>query len=185
MAAFKTEPSLGYWTSQSVPHGDGYQGAATETLDPLFVSRPATRSPTHILFEEFRRLKPSLDALNIGFSVSRAKGKSKHGRQRKPPYFACCYDVGSLAHVNVVAFYYPLIDGHGGNFKTSRPAVNRSKPDFNRSLDRDGSDYPDDRRNYWCHARPVARLVRKGGQARCDIFGHSGMSRRDVPAAAD
>jgi hypothetical protein len=31
------------------------------------------------------------------------------GRQRKLPYFACCYDVGSLAHVNVVAFYYPLI----------------------------------------------------------------------------
>ena len=111
MAAFKTELSLGYWTSQSVLHGDGYQGAATETLDPLFVSPPAKRatcSPAHILFEEFRRLKPSLDALNIGFSVSRAKGKSKHGRRRKPN-FACCYDVGSLAHVNVVAFYYPLI----------------------------------------------------------------------------
>jgi hypothetical protein len=112
MVAFKAEPSAGYWTNQSVPHGDGYQGAGRETLDPLFVSRPAKRavcSATHILFEEFRRLKPSLDALNIGFSVSRAKGSSKRSRQRKPPYFACCYDVGSLAHVNVIAFYYPLI----------------------------------------------------------------------------
>ena len=95
-----------------MPQGDGYQRAATETPDPVFASRPAKRatcSPTHILFEEFRRLKPSLDALNIGFAVSRAKGSSRHGRQRKLPYFACCYDGGSLAHVNVIAFYYPLI----------------------------------------------------------------------------
>jgi len=112
MVAFKTEPTAGYWTNQSVQHGEGYPDEARKSLDPLVVSRPAKRalhSPTHILFEEFRRLKPSLDALNIGFSVSRAKGSSKRGRQRKPPYFACCYDGGSLAHVNVVAFYYPLI----------------------------------------------------------------------------
>jgi hypothetical protein len=112
MVAFKTEPGAGYWANQHVPPGDGYQGVARETPDPLFGSRLATcamPSPTQILFEEFRRLKPSLDALNIGFSVSRAKGSSRHGRQRKPPYFACCYDVGSLAHVNVIAFYYPLI----------------------------------------------------------------------------
>jgi hypothetical protein len=112
MAAFKIEPSGGYGTHQSLPHGGGYQGARPKTLDRLFVSRPAKRaicSPAHILFEEFRRLKPSLDALNIGFSVSRAKGNSRQGRPKKLPYFACCYDGGSLAHVNVVAFYYPLI----------------------------------------------------------------------------
>ena len=83
-----------------------------ESSDLLVVSRPpkcASYSATHILFEEFRRQKPSLDALDIGFSMSRAKGSRKHGRQRRMPYFACCYDVGSLAHVNVVAFYYPLI----------------------------------------------------------------------------
>ena len=88
------------------------QRAGKETLDPLVVSRLAKRascSPKHILLEEFRCLEPSFHALNIGFSVSRAKGGRKRDRQRKPPYFACCYDVGSLAHVNVVAFYYPLI----------------------------------------------------------------------------
>jgi len=109
MVAFKT---VAHWTNQSVQQGGGYPGARRETLDPLLGSRAAKRatsSPTHILFEEFRHLKPSLDALNIGFSVSRAKGSSRRGRTRKPPYFACCYDVGSLAHVNVVAFYYPLI----------------------------------------------------------------------------
>jgi hypothetical protein len=88
------------------------QRAGKETRDPLVVSRLTKRascSPTHILLEEFQCLKPSFQALNIGFSVSRAKGSRKRGSQRKPPYFACCYDVGSLAHVNVVAFYYPLI----------------------------------------------------------------------------
>ena len=83
-----------------------------ETSDPLVVCRPPKRASypaTHILFEEFRRQKASLDALSIGFSVSRAKESRKHGRKRRLPYFACCYDVGSLAHVNVVAFYYPLI----------------------------------------------------------------------------
>src|SRR6201987_1932814 len=88
------------------------QRGGDDTLDSLAESRPAklaSCSPTHILFEEFQRLRPSLDALIIGFSISRAKGTWKRGRQRKPPYFACCYDVGSLAHVNVVAFYYPLI----------------------------------------------------------------------------
>jgi hypothetical protein len=109
MVAFKT---VAHWTNQSVGQGQGYQGARRETQYPLLGSRAAERatcSPTHILFEEFRHLKPSLDALNIGFSVSRAKGSSRRGRTKKPPYFACCYDVGSLGHLNVVAFYYPLI----------------------------------------------------------------------------
>jgi hypothetical protein len=112
MIAFKTEPSATHWRNQSVQQGEGFQGAGRETLDPLLLWRAAQRapcSPTPILFEEFRHLKPALNALNIGFSVSRAKGSSRRGRTRKPPYFACCYDVGSLADVNVVAFYYPLI----------------------------------------------------------------------------
>jgi hypothetical protein len=65
--------------------------------------------PARILFEEFRRFKRSFDALSIGFSVSRAKARIKGGSQRKPPYFACCYNVGNLGDVNIVAFYYPLI----------------------------------------------------------------------------
>jgi len=88
------------------------RGASRKALDPLFVSRQAKRTirfPAEILFEEFRCMKPSLNQLGIGFSVSRAKGSDRGGKQRKPPYFACCYDLGSLAHVNVVAFYYPLI----------------------------------------------------------------------------
>jgi hypothetical protein len=83
-----------------------------KTVANLFTPEPAkqaTGSPASILFEEFRRLRPSLNALGIGFSVSRAKGSSKGGQQKKLPYFACCYDVGSLAHVNVVAFYHSLI----------------------------------------------------------------------------
>jgi hypothetical protein len=104
MVAFRKGPSAGYLTNQTVQHGAG-----GKALDPLFVLQGTMCLPADILFEEFRRLKPSLDALNIGFSVSRAKGSNRAGKQRKPPYFACCYDVGTLAHVNVVAFYYPLI----------------------------------------------------------------------------
>jgi len=33
----------------------------------------------------------------------------KGGRPKKPPYFACCYNVGDLGDVNIVAFFYPLI----------------------------------------------------------------------------
>jgi hypothetical protein len=112
MVAFRTGPSARNGTNQTLQHGDGNQGAGREVPAPLLVSRPAKRpicSPTHILFEEFRRLKPSLDALNIGFSVSRTQENGQRGRQRKLPYFECCYDVGSLAHVNVVAFYHPLV----------------------------------------------------------------------------
>ena len=104
MFAVRTGPSARYRTNHTVQHGAG-----GKALDPLFVSQRTTCLAADILFEEFRRLKPSLDALNIGFSVSRAKGSNRGGKQRKPPYFACCYDVGTLAHVNVVAFYYPLI----------------------------------------------------------------------------
>jgi hypothetical protein len=60
-----------------------------------------------ILASEFRRAKPSLRALRIGFSVSYAKNRA--GKPKRPPYFACCYNVGNLGDVNIVAFYYPLI----------------------------------------------------------------------------
>ncbi len=65
--------------------------------------------PKDILFEEIRRSKPSLVALGIGFSVSRLTVRMKAGKPKKPPYFACCYNVGNLGSVNIVAFYYPLI----------------------------------------------------------------------------
>jgi hypothetical protein len=71
--------------------------------------RNAQSDPKDILFDEIRRSKPSLDALGIGFSVSRLTVRMKGGRPKKPPYFACCYNVGNLGDVNIVAFFYPLI----------------------------------------------------------------------------
>jgi hypothetical protein len=111
MVAFRSRLSAGDGTKQVLPRGEDYRRAGPG-LDPLSGSPPTRRptcSATYILFEELRRLKPALDTLKIGFSVSRAKENRKRGQQRKVPYFACCYDVGSLANVNVVAFYYPLI----------------------------------------------------------------------------
>jgi len=79
----------------------------------LAFSSPSPRyteeCPGEILFKEFRRLKPGLDALGIRFSVSRVKFRIRGGKRRKPPYFACCHNIGNLGNVNVVAFYYPLI----------------------------------------------------------------------------
>jgi hypothetical protein len=69
----------------------------------------ADLSPREILFQETRGFKLSLESLNIGLSVSRAKVRLKGGEPRKPPYFACCYDVGTLQNVNIVAFIYPLL----------------------------------------------------------------------------
>ena len=69
--------------------------------------RNAESAPKDILFDEIRRSKPSLDALGIGFSMSRLTVRMKGGRP--PPYFACCYNVGNLGDVNIVAFFYPLI----------------------------------------------------------------------------
>jgi hypothetical protein len=96
----------------SVQKGDGNQGEDGKVVDPFCESGEAEQAngdPAGILSEEFRRLKSSLRALDIGFSVSRAKGSAQCGKSRKLPYFACCYDMGTLARVNVVAFYYPLI----------------------------------------------------------------------------
>jgi hypothetical protein len=112
MVAFATRPGGGNEADETLQYGDGYESNRRES----FVSVPGPRltkraicSPTAILFAEFRRLKPALDTLNIGFSVSRARANIKDGRRKKLPYFACCYDRGSLARVNMVAFYYPLI----------------------------------------------------------------------------
>jgi hypothetical protein len=65
--------------------------------------------PKKILSSEISRAKPSLKALGIGFSVSQAKTRIRGGKPKKPPYFACCYNVGNLGDVNIVAFYNPLI----------------------------------------------------------------------------
>jgi hypothetical protein len=62
-----------------------------------------------ILAGEITRAKPSLRALGIGFSVSHAKTRIRGGRPKKPPYFACCYNVENLGNVNIVAFYHPLV----------------------------------------------------------------------------
>jgi hypothetical protein len=66
-------------------------------------------APKKILSSEITRAKPSLRALAIGFSVSYAKKRIRAGKPKKPPYFACCYNVGNLGDVNIVAFYHPLI----------------------------------------------------------------------------
>jgi hypothetical protein len=62
-----------------------------------------------ILSSEISRAKPSIRALRIGFSISYARNRVRSGKPRKPPYFACCYNVGDLGEVNIVAFYHPLI----------------------------------------------------------------------------
>jgi hypothetical protein len=66
-------------------------------------------NPKIIFFEEMRRFKIASDALGIRFSVSRARVRLRGGKARKPPYFACCYNVGNLGNVNIVAFFYPLL----------------------------------------------------------------------------
>jgi hypothetical protein len=66
-------------------------------------------APRKVLCCEIARAKPSLRALGIGFSVSYAQKIIKRGKPRKPPYFACCYNVGDLGDINTVAFYHPLI----------------------------------------------------------------------------
>jgi hypothetical protein len=65
--------------------------------------------PKKILSGEISRAKPSLKALGIGFSVSHAKMRIKAGKPKRPPYVACCYNVGDLGDVNIVVFYYPLV----------------------------------------------------------------------------
>jgi len=77
-----------------------------ELRQPFATSDFAARG---ILFSEISRAKPSLNALGIRFSVSHAKKRLRAGKPKKPPYFACCYNVGDLGGVNIVAFYYPLV----------------------------------------------------------------------------
>jgi hypothetical protein len=66
-------------------------------------------APKNILSSEIIRARPSLRALKIGFSVSYVKKRIRAGKPKRPPYFACCYNVGDLGDVNVVAYYHPLI----------------------------------------------------------------------------
>jgi hypothetical protein len=77
-----------------------------ELHQPLAI---ADLAPKKILSSEIIRAKPSLKALGIGFSVSHAKMRIRAGKPKKPPYFACCYNVGDLGDVNIVAFYHPLV----------------------------------------------------------------------------
>ena len=77
------------------------------TLHQAFAT--AEFPPKKILSSEIIRAKPSLKALAIGFSVSQAKMRIRGGKPKKPPYFACCYNVGDLGDVNIVAFYHPLV----------------------------------------------------------------------------
>ncbi|MBV9489432.1 MAG: hypothetical protein JO069_06870 [Verrucomicrobia bacterium] len=77
--------------------------------DPETAGVSGEVGPKAIFFQEVRRFKIALDALNIRFSVSRARVRLRGGKPRKPPYFACCYNVGNLGSVNIVAFYYPLL----------------------------------------------------------------------------
>jgi hypothetical protein len=79
------------------------------SLDTSGVSTYVETMPHRILFEEMRRFKSTSVALKIRFSVSRVKVRVRNGKPRKPPYFACCYNVGDLGNLNVVAFYYPLL----------------------------------------------------------------------------
>jgi hypothetical protein len=65
--------------------------------------------PKKILSSEITRAKPSLRVLGIGFAVSYAKTRIRAGKPKRPPYFACCYNVGDLGDVNIVAFYHPLV----------------------------------------------------------------------------
>jgi hypothetical protein len=65
--------------------------------------------PKKILLSEIIRAKPSLRALGIGFSLSHATKRIRAGKAKKAPYFACCYNVGDLGNVNIVAFYNPLV----------------------------------------------------------------------------
>ena len=81
-------------------------------LDLIELPQPfatADYAPKNILSSEISRAKPSLRALGIGFSVSHAQKRIRAGKPKKPPYFACCYNVGNLGNVNIVAFYHPLI----------------------------------------------------------------------------
>jgi hypothetical protein len=76
-------------------------------LHPTFAT--ADFAPEKILSSEIVRAKPSLRVLGIGFSISYVKKRIRAGKPKRPPYFACCYNVGDLGDVNVVAFHHPLV----------------------------------------------------------------------------
>ena len=65
-------------------------------------------APKSILSGEFAHAKPSLRTLGIRFRSLREE-TDKSRETEEAPYFACCYNVGNLGDVNVVAFYHPPI----------------------------------------------------------------------------
>ena len=86
-----------------------------------------------ILSSEISRAKPSIRALGIGFSISYATNSIRSGKPKRPPYFACCYNVENLGNVNIVAFYHPLIadwdlmEKDGGAYRTRVRAAIREE----------------------------------------------------------
>src|SRR6202171_915641 len=70
---------------------------------------PADFAPKRILSSEISRAKTSLRAPGVEFSFPTEKMRIRAGKPKKPPYFACCYNVGNLGDVNIVAFYHPLV----------------------------------------------------------------------------
>jgi hypothetical protein len=81
----------------------------TRALLSAHAANAMAERPGRILFKEFRAVKPSLDALGIGFSVSRTNARMKSENHAKAPYFACCHNRRDLGNVKIVAFYYPLV----------------------------------------------------------------------------
>jgi hypothetical protein len=66
--------------------------------------------PEKILSEEIARIRIALDRLGIGFSLSYGRWKQTSAEVGKPPYLSCRYDAGDMSNINIVAYYYPLLD---------------------------------------------------------------------------
>jgi hypothetical protein len=66
--------------------------------------------PGTIICEEINRVIPSLDALGINFSVSYVLMRLPDAKHRKPPYLSCRYNIGNLGGINIVAYYYALLN---------------------------------------------------------------------------
>ncbi|HYY30462.1 MAG TPA: hypothetical protein VE860_21170 [Chthoniobacterales bacterium] len=67
-------------------------------------------TPEKILGEEIARIQIALDRLGIGFSLSYGRWKQTSTEVSKPPYLSCRYDAGDMRNINIVAYYYPLLD---------------------------------------------------------------------------
>jgi hypothetical protein len=67
-------------------------------------------TPKLILGEEIARAQISLDRLGIGFSLSYGHWRQASPELNKPPYLSCRYNSGDMRHINIVAYYDPLLD---------------------------------------------------------------------------